>query len=320
MTTIQGSQREAAVGVAYALLAYGLWGFSPLYFKAINYVPALDVLGHRVVWSAVFIAVLLVLRGRLGEVSGLLRDFSRLRWLIVSGLLIAANWGVYIFAVQSGRILEASLGYYINPLVSVFLGMLFLKETLRPWQWVAIVLAAAGTLNLVISAGVVPWLSLFLAFSFGFYGLVRKAAPVPPMLGLFVETLLVTPAALLFLFWLGVQGEGAFGRIDRFTDLMLVAASLVTALPLLWFTNGAKRLRLSTMGLFQYIAPTVQFCLAVFLYGEIFTAAHGITFGLIWFALLIYTTDVLRVQRKSWAWQRAERAIAADSKRDGRIG
>lgn len=296
---------EAASGVIYALLAYGLWGFSPIYFKAIHYVPALDVLGHRVIWSAIFLLVLLALRRRLGEIADVLRDFSKLRWLLVSAVLISANWGVYIFSVQSGRILEASLGYYINPLVSVFLGMLFLKESLRPWQWVAIALAGAGTLNLVVSAGVVPWLSLFLAFSFGFYGLVRKAAPVGPLLGLFVETLLVAPVALAWLFWLNATGQGAFGHVDRFTDLMLVAASLVTALPLLWFTNGAKRLPLSTMGMFQYIAPTTQFFLAVFVYGEIFTLAHGVTFGLIWFALGLYTLDVLRVQRKQRAIRRA---------------
>lgn len=307
---MQQDNREAAVGVGYALLAYGLWGFSPIYFKAIDHVPALDVLGHRVVWSALLLAVLLGLRRRLGEIAGVLRDFARLRWLLVSALLISANWGAYIYSVQSDRILEASLGYYINPLVSVFLGMLFLKESLRPWQWLAIALAAAGTLNMALSLGVVPWLSLFLAFSFGFYGLVRKAAPVPPMLGLFVETLLVAPAALAFLAWLDLQGEGSFARIDRYTDFMLVAASLVTALPLLWFTNAAKRLRLSTVGMFQYIAPTVQFFLAVFVYGEIFTIAHAVTFGLIWFALALYTFDVVRVQRRAWAWRRTERTVA----------
>lgn len=307
---MQQDNREAGVGVIYALLAYGLWGFSPIYFKAIHYVPALDVLGHRVIWSALLLAALLGLRRRLGEMFELLRDFARLRWLLVSALLISANWGVYIYSVQSGRILEASLGYYINPLVSVFLGMLFLKETLRPWQWVAIALAAAGTLNMVFSLGVVPWLSLFLAFSFGFYGLVRKAAPVPPLLGLFVETLLVAPVALAYLGWLNARGQGAFGSVDLYTDLMLASASLVTALPLLWFTNAAKRLRLSTVGMFQYIAPTVQFFLAVFAYGEIFTTAHAVTFGLIWFALSLYTFDVVRVQRRSWAWRRTERTVS----------
>lgn len=303
--------RETTIGASYALLAYGLWGFSPIYFKAISHVAALDVLGHRVVWSALLLALLLGLRRRLGEFVTVFRDFSRLRWLLVSAVLISANWGVYIFAVQSGRILEASLGYYINPLVSVLLGMVFLQETMRPWQWVAVSLAAAGTLNMAISLGVVPWLSLFLAFSFGFYGLVRKAAPVPPMIGLFVETLLVMPAALLFLFWLDAQGTGSFARIDLYTDLMLVAASLVTALPLLWFTNAAKRLRLSTVGMFQYIAPTTQFLLAVFVYGEIFTTAHAITFGLIWLALALYTFDVVRVQQRSWAWRKTERTVSA---------
>lgn len=302
---MQQDNREAAVGVAYALLAYGLWGFTPIYFKAIDHVPALDVLGHRVVWSAVFLGILLGMRRRLGEVIGLLRDFSRLRWLLVSAVVIAANWGVYIYAIQSDRILEASLGYYVNPLVSVFLGMLFLKETLRPWQWVAVALAGAGTLYMTLDLGVVPWLSLFLAFSFAFYGLVRKAAPVPPLLGLLVETLLVTPAALAFLVWLDVRGAGSFARIDRYTDLMLVAASLVTALPLLWFTNGAKRLQLSTMGMFQYIAPTVQLALAVLVYGERFTTAHAITFGLIWCALALYTYDAFRVHPRAWSWRRA---------------
>lgn len=298
---------ETTTGVVYALLAYGLWGFSPIYFKAIDYVPALDVLGHRVVWSAVFLAILLGLRRQLGKFVAILCDFAQLRWLLVSATLISANWGVYIYSIQSDQILAASLGYYINPLVSVFLGMLFLKETLRPWQWVAIALAAAGTLNLAISVGEVPWLSLFLAFSFGFYGLVRKAAPVPPLLGLFVETLLAAPVALIFLFWLDAKGEGSFARMNLYTDLMLVAASIFTALPLLWFTNAAKRLRLSTVGMFQYIAPTLNFLLAVFVYGEIFTAMHAITFGLIWFALALYTADAFRLQRRSWAW-RTERA------------
>lgn len=295
--------RETLTGIIYALLAYGLWGFSPIYFKAIDHVPALDVLGHRVVWSAVFLAVLLGLRGQLAQFVAILRDFAQLRWLLVSTALISANWGVYIYSIQSDQILAASLGYYINPLVSVFLGMLFLAERLRPWQWVAIALAAAGTLNLAFNIGGVPWLSLFLAFSFGFYGLVRKAAPVPPLLGLFVETLLAAPVALLFLFWLDAQGEGSFARIDRYTDLMLVAASIFTALPLLWFTNAAKRLRLSTVGMFQYIAPTLNFLLAVFVYGEVFTAVHAVTFGLIWLALALFTADAFHAQRKARQWQ-----------------
>lgn len=289
--------RETATGVTYALLAYGLWGFSPIYFKLVDHVGALDVLAHRVVWSVVLLVVLLGLRGRLRAVLPVLRDFSQLRWLLVSAAIISVNWGIYIYSVQSGRILEASLGYYINPLVSVLLGLVFLKETLRRWQAVAVLLATAGTLNLVLGLGAIPWLSLILAFSFGFYGLVRKSAPVAPLVGLFVETLLVLPVALVFLAWLARTGQGSFGNVDRFTDLMLVAAGLVTALPLLWFTNAAKRLRLSTLGMFQYLAPTVQLGLAVGLYGEHFSVTHAVTFALIWLALAVYTADALRVQR-----------------------
>src|SRR5690606_4484302 len=289
--------RETATGVIYALLAYGLWGFSPIYFTAIDHVGALDVLGHRVVWSVVLLVVLLGLRGRLREILPLLRDFARMRWLLVSAAIISVNWGIYIYAVQSGRILEASLGYYINPLVSILLGLLFLRETLRRWQLVAVLLATAGTLNLVLGQGAVPWLSLALAFSFGFYGLVRKSAPVAPLVGLFVETLLVLPVALVFLFWIEQQGQGSFGNVDAYTDVMLIAAGLVTALPLLWFTNAAKRLRLSTLGMFQYLAPTVQLVLAVGFYGEHFSATHAVAFALIWLALAVYTADALRVQR-----------------------
>ncbi|MDX1455833.1 MAG: EamA family transporter RarD [Gammaproteobacteria bacterium] len=296
--TLRKPQDETRTGVMYALLCYGLWGFTPLYFKAIDYVPALEMLAHRVVWSAVFLAILLWLKGRFHEIRPLVTDFSQLRWLLVSSLLISANWGLYIYTVMSGQILQASLGYYINPLVSVLLGMLFLKEGLRPVQWLAVLLAVGGTLNLAISYGEVPWLALALAFSFGFYGLVRKMAPAGPLVGLLVETLLVTPIALLYLAWLAEQGSGLFLAKDTYTDGMLLAAAFVTALPLLWFTNGAKRLRLSTMGLFQYIAPTMQFLLAVWLFKETFTVAHGVTFVLIWSALLIYTGDILRMQAR----------------------
>lgn len=308
-------KKETTLGVIYALLCYGLWGITPIYFKAVQHVPAMELLAHRVIWSGVFLALLLWLRRRFHELRPLLFDFRQLRWLLVSAALISLNWGVYIYTVHSNQILQASLGYYINPLVSVLLGMLFLQERLRPLQWVAIVLAAGGTLNLAITYGVVPWLSLILAFSFGFYGLVRKMAPAGPLVGLLVETLLVAPVALAYMAWLEADGAAKFLHVDLYTDLMLAAAALVTALPLLWFTNGAKRLRLSTMGLFQYIAPTGQFLLAVFLYGEIFTVAHGVTFALIWLALLLYTGDMWRVQRRSWALRQIEKEKSYTSSR-----
>ncbi len=300
-------RKETTVGVIYALLCYGLWGLTPIYWKAIEYVPAQELLAQRVVWSALFLAGLLLIMGRFHELKPILVDFRRLRWLMLSAALISVNWGTYIWTVESGHIMQASLGYYINPLVSVLLGRVVLQERSRPLQWAAIALAAAGTLNLAFSYGVVPWLSFILAFSFGFYGLVRKMAPAGPMVGLLVETLLIGPVALGYLGWLHHHGAGHFGNGDRFTDLMLAASALVTALPLLWFTNGAKRLRLSTMGLFQYIAPTGQLLLAVLVYGEVFTRAYAMTFALIWFALALYTFDTVRVQRRSWTWRHLDK-------------
>lgn len=291
-------EQESATGVLYALAAYSFWGFSPIYFKLVKDVPALEVLGHRVVWSALLLAGLLWFRRSFGDFLRVLRDFRELRWLLVSAVLISFNWGVYIHTVQSGQILEASLGYYINPLVSVLLGILFLKEEMRRWQGVSLVLATTGTLYLALDFGQVPWLALLLAFSFGFYGLVRKMAPAAPLVGLFVETLLVAPLALLYLAWLGVEGAGHFTRHGLGFDVLLFAAGLVTMLPLLWFTNAAKRLRLATMGFFQYLAPTLQLVLAVIFYGEIFTTTHAVTFALIWTALAIYSLDAWRVHRR----------------------
>lgn len=295
---MQSKQQETTTGVLYALACYSFWGFSPIYFKLVKDVPALEVLGHRVVWSALLLAALLWFRRSFGDFLRVLRDFRELRWLLVSAVLISFNWGIYIYTVQSGQILEASLGYYINPLVSVLLGIVFLKEDMRRWQGVSLVLATAGTLYLALDFGQVPWLALMLAFSFGFYGLVRKMAPAAPLVGLFVETLLVAPMALLYLGWLGVDGTGHFTRHGFGFDALLFAAGLVTMLPLLWFTNAAKRLRLATMGFFQYLAPTLQLVLAVMFYGEIFTTAHAVTFGLIWTALAIYSLDAWRVHRR----------------------
>lgn len=291
-------EKETATGLLYALACYSFWGFSPIYFKLVNYVPSMEVLGHRVVWSALMLAALLWLRRRWGEFGRVIRDFREMRWLLVSAVLITFNWGTYIYTVQSGQILEASLGYYINPLVSVLLGVLFLNEQMRRWQFVSLALATVATLYLALDFGEVPWLALMLAFSFGFYGLVRKMAPAAPLVGLFVETLLVAPLALLYLGWLAGEGSGHFAAHGWYTDLMLVAAGLVTMLPLLWFTNAAKRLRLATIGFFQYLAPTLQLLLAVMFYGEVFTRTHAVTFALIWTALGIYSLDAWRVHRR----------------------
>jgi chloramphenicol-sensitive protein RarD len=215
----------------------------------------------------------------------------------MSASLVACNWFVFIYAVATDQVLEASLGYFINPLVNVLLGMVFLRERLRPWQGVAVLLAAAGTLVLTVSYGRVPWIALVLAFSFGVYGLVRKTVRIESLNGLFVETTLLSPVALGYLLLVGLQGQGRFLAGDAGTSGLLVLAGAITALPLVWFTSGARRLTYTTVGLLQYLAPTLQFLLAVAVYGEPFTMVHLLTFTLIWAGLSIFMLDVFAHQR-----------------------
>jgi chloramphenicol-sensitive protein RarD len=281
---------ERSAGLGYALAAYLSWGLLPLYFKALKHVPALEILAHRVIWSLALLAALLVARGGTGAFAAPFRG-GRLKILAVTTALISTNWLVYIWAVNSGRIIEASLGYFMNPLVNVLLGVAFLGETLSGRQRAAIVLAAAGVAVLVLRAGAFPWVSIVLAISFGLYGLVRKRAAIDAVGGLFAETALMAPLALALV---GVRAGsgGAFGSAPG-TTALLVAAGAITALPLVWFTLGVHRLRLSTMGLVQYVAPTGQFLLGVALYREPFTRGHATAFGLIWASLALYTWDAL---------------------------
>ncbi|ABS25016.1 EamA family transporter RarD [Anaeromyxobacter sp. Fw109-5] len=289
--TSPSSRDERSAGLAYALAAYLSWGLLPLYFKALKHVPAPEILAHRVVWSLVLLAALLAVRGEQGAFTAPFRG-GRWRILAATTTLISTNWLVYIWAVNAGRIVEASLGYFMNPLVNVLLGVAFLGETLSGRQRAAIGLAAAGVLVLVLRAGTFPWVSLVLATSFGVYGLVRKRAAIEAVGGLFAETALLAPLALAFLGVRAAGGAGAFGSTPG-TTVLLAAAGVITALPLVWFTLGVHRLRLSTMGLVQYIAPTGQFLLGVALYREPFTRPHAAAFGLIWASLALYTWDAL---------------------------
>ena len=282
-------------GLGSALLAYGFWGFFPIYFKALAHVPALEVLAHRVVWSVVLLSVATPLLGRWATAREALGPRKR-HLVAASALLIAANWGTYIWAVQAGRVLQASLGYYVNPLVSVLLGVVFLRERLRRFQTLAIVLAAVGVGVLVVDRGELPWLPLTLALTFGLYGLVRKRAGVDPVGGLLAETALLAPFALGWVGVLAADGAGAFGA-GAGTSLLLVAAGPVTAIPLVWFALGVRSLPLSTVGLLQYVTPTLQFLLAVLVYREEFTTAHAIAFAFIWGALALYSWDSLRAVR-----------------------
>jgi len=280
--------------VAYALAAYLWWGMVPIYFKAVAYVPAMEVLAHRIVWSVVLLIILMRVYGRWRTALEALRCPKTVITLCVTTLLLALNWFTFIWAVAHDQVLQASLGYFINPLLSVLLGFVFLGERLRRWQMFSVALATVGVIYLTIACGQMPAVALILATTFGVYGLLRKTAKVDALVGLTVETVLIGPFALAYLIYLGVGGVGFFATVSRGTDLLLAFAGVVTAVPLLWFANAARRLRLSTLGFLQYIAPSLQFLLAVAAYGEIFTKEHLITFTCIWTALVIYSIDTAK--------------------------
>lgn len=285
-------------GYLYAVGAYLAWGFLPIYWKALQGVPALEILSHRIVWSLVFLLLLLVYRRRVGRLRAVAQNRRVLLVLLLSACILALNWGTYIWAVNANRVVETSLGYFINPLVSVLLGVLFLRERLRAGQWAAVAVAALGVLYLALLYGRLPWVALVLALSFGFYGLIRKTAPVAALTGLTWETAwLFLPALAIILYWRG-QGTGAFTGAGWQTSVLLMGSGLATAVPLLWFGLAARRITLVNIGILQYLAPTCQFLLGVFLYHEPFNYSQLVGFFLIWLALFLYTLDSLIHNRK----------------------
>lgn len=290
--------RTQLTGGLSALAAFSIWGLAPIYFKAIAQAPVLEVLAHRVVWSAPLLLILIVLWRRMPALRVALRDKRTLLLLTFSTILLSVNWVIFIWAITDGRVLESSLGYYINPLMNMLLGVAVLRERLSLWQGIAVVLAVAGVLNLIFQVGAVPWVSLSLAGTFSVYGLIRKTMTLNSVEGLFAETVLLLPLALLYLIYLGVTGTGSLGAYDRMTDGLLLAAGIITALPLLAFASAARRLNYVTVGFFQYIAPTGHFLLAVFVYAEPFSQAHLVTFALIWTALAIFSFQSLRSVRR----------------------
>ena len=284
----------ARVGLAYGLAAYLWWGFIALYFKLVSQVPPIQILAHRIVWSLLLVLLLPVARGGWSELATALRQRRTLLMLTASTIMLSINWFTFIFAVASGRLVEASLGYFINPLVSVLLGMIFLRERLRRWQAVGLLLAAAGVAYLAWARGQPPWLSLILAGSFGLYALLRKTAPVGSMAGLTIETAILFVPALLII---GLRQSSQQPPYDLATYGTLMLAGIVTAVPLLMFASAARRLRLATIGFIQYLTPTCQFLLAVLAFGEPFAGAELLSFGLIWAALLVYSWDSYRAYR-----------------------
>jgi chloramphenicol-sensitive protein RarD len=293
--TTEKTASEARSGVAYGLSAYLIWGFFPLYFKALAGVTPLEILSHRIVWSVLSLALLLTVLRRWDGVRQAFATPRILLTLSATTLLIAANWLVFIYAVGAGKVLESSLGYFINPLVSALLGVLFLGEKLSRNQKGSFFLAAAGVLLLTIQHGELPWIALTLAFSFGLYGLVRKQASVDAIAGLTVETLLLFPCAVIYLGWLIATGENAFIAGPPHLTLLLACSGILTSTPLIWFAAAAKRLRLVTVGLMQYLVPTLHFILAVFVFHETFTSAHLLSFALIWAGLILYTIDAVKL-------------------------
>ena len=287
-------QKEIKMGIFSATTAYILWGFLPIYWKMVGDISAGAVLSHRVVWSFVFMIILLILTRKwhlfILECKQILRDKKKLIGVTLASFVISGNWLIFIWAVNSDHVIQASLGYYINPLISILLGVIILKETLHKWELFSVLLASIGVLYLTLYYGVFPWVSLLLAFSFAAYGLLKKTVNIPSLYGLTLETFIVLPFALLYLLTQPAN-TGSLTTMweSSSTALLLMGSGMVTAIPLLLFASGAKRIPLSMVGFLQYIAPTLMLVLGVFLYQEVFTFAHLIAFISIWTALAIYT-------------------------------
>ena len=297
MIDVENKAGESRKGLLSILAAYTAWGFLPVYWKALQGVPALDILCHRIAWSVVFVGFLLLATRRLAALKGLMAEKRVLLLLCCSSLMIGINWLVYIWAVNEGKILETALGYYINPLVNVFFGVAFLRDRLRPAQWAAIALAAAGVALQVAFIGRLPAVALGLALSFALYGLIRKVTPVDALTGLFVETLVLLLPALAWLF-LG-SGTVAPAARENVRMALLAGTGLVTSLPLIWFAYGARRLSLVTVGLLQYLSPTIGFAIGMLLYGETLSPVEWVTFACVWGALALYTASALLAARET---------------------
>jgi chloramphenicol-sensitive protein RarD len=280
-------------GVISALIAYLVWGVLPVYFKLVGTVAPLEVLAHRVIWAVPFGAVIILARRQRGDVWRALTHPRMLAFLTISAVMIAFNWLIYIFAVQRGQIFQASLGYYINPLMYVVVGVVFLGETLRRFQLVAVIFAAIGVTILTFIGGQVPWIALSLAVLFTIYGVIRKQVAIGGMPGLFVETLVLFPLAMVYWGWLMNTGTSDFSSDDPVLSVLLVLAGPITVLPLLFFVLAARRLPFSLIGFLQFIAPTLQFLMGL-LYGEVLTVAHMLCFGLIWIAVGFFVFDAWR--------------------------
>ncbi|WP_135385858.1 EamA family transporter RarD [Vibrio tasmaniensis] len=295
----QDDQQRTRQGILLAVAAYTMWGIAPIYFKSLSEVSPFEILSHRVVWSFFLLAFLLHMSRGWRKVRDTITSKPKMLYLVATSILVGANWLIFIWAVNSNHMLDASLGYYINPLINVLLGMFFLGERLRKLQWFAVALAAIGVIIQLIAFGSVPIVAIALAFSFGFYGLLRKKVSLEAQTGLFIETLVMLPIAATYLLFIADSATSDLSMNPMQLNLLLVAAGVITTVPLLCFTGAATRLKLSTLGFFQYIGPSLMFLLAVLIYGEAFTSDKAITFAFIWGALVIFSFDGLRNNKKN---------------------
>ncbi|HKT05744.1 MAG TPA: EamA family transporter RarD [Rugosimonospora sp.] len=299
-------------GYAYALGAYLCWGFFPIYFKALRPATPVEILAHRVIWSAAFVGLLLTVARRWRSVRALVRRPALLGGISLAALLIAVNWGVYIYGVNSSRVVETSLGYFINPLVSVLFGLLVFGERLRAVQWVALGIGAVAVAVLTVDYGRLPWIALTLAVTFGSYGLIKKRLGVPPADGLFVESTVLAFPALGYLAWLTAHGHSTFTTLSTGHALLLAVSGVLTAIPLLLFAGAANRIPLTSIGVLQYVTPTLQLLCGVVLYHEPMPVARLLGFGLVWLALVVFTWDALRHARRRARASRTEAPASAD--------
>ena len=285
-------------GIGFGLLAYSIWGFFPLYFRQLSHISPMDVLSHRALWGFVFVAILLTLRQNWGKVLAVFKTPRQFAMLALAALLVGSNWLVFLWAVAHQQVVASSLGYFLTPLVNVLLGLLVLKERLNRLEWIAVGLAFAAIINEVIALGSLPWVSLFLAATFGTYGLVRKQVPVDALSGLWLETLAMLPVCGIYALWMAQSGHQVFAPENGLTATLLIGAGILTALPLMFFAAATQRLDLATVGMLMYINPTMQFITAIWIFGEPLQTARLVSFGLIWLGLFIF----------SWSmWQKLRR-------------
>lgn len=286
------ANNKKTLGIFYGIVAYTAWGLLPMYWKLLDAAPAMEILAHRMLWSCFFTIFLVFISKKWEEFIGVFKDWNKIKYIIISAFIITVNWFTYIWAVNSNHIIESSLGYYINPLITVLLGIIVFKEKPEKKQYIAILLAASGVAVMTIQYGKIPYVSLILALSFALYGLFKKISGVESSVSLAVETTLLAPIAFIYIIYRQISGIGIIGNISAITTILLLCTGVATAVPLLWFSKSAKRLEMSTLGFLQFLSPSISLVLGILVYGEEFTKTHLVSFSLIWVGLLIYTISI----------------------------